>query len=148
MPLAGFKAKYLREVHGIKGIEGAAPFLRPGGGDGLLIAQTVHPLEYQADESKTPTVAGMPVDTLEYNFIDGQLSAITASWPLADYATVVAALKTKYGKPALESEAVEGHRAAWKNEVSTLAIFESRGRNNCSLLMVDKKLHALTKARR
>jgi hypothetical protein len=147
MSLKGFEVKYRRWVQGIEGLEGPAPFMRPGKSKGLLIAHTVHPIEYQADASRAPTVAGLRVGMLEHYFVDGKLYSISVSWPLGSYGIVLRAAKAKYGKPDLESEEVEGHRAIWRNDVSTLVITESGAKRCSRLVMVHNELLKLAKER-
>ena len=131
MRLEWFKAKHYREVNGIKGVTGPAPFVLAGHG-GVVSVVTVHHMEIARDASLRQTLAGVPVE-LMYEFVDGRLANASTILDRHDFPVLEDAMDAKLGEPNYlvrpKSAATSGfgslpRETIWKNDVSTVLLME------------------------
>lgn len=125
MSLADFKAKHARRVPGLDQplpwCSDEAPgtripdlFAEPWHVEaGIVHARTEHP-----SENAAPTIAGVEMQLLLYQFIDGQLFQITGFFPNEGYHLVAEALSSKFGKPLKES--VQPRKKHWWSMASSI----------------------------
>jgi hypothetical protein len=141
MSLEEFKAKYHRVV---KGTDHPAPACSKEE-DGFVTCTTIFMFEQIKDESVAPTIAGVPTDSLLYEFMDGTLFRISASFSKSNYTTVRDGFIAKYGKPSnVKMLSVQNKMGGqfpstetrWLNGLSSIILVERSYRlDNSSMLM-------------
>lgn len=126
MSLEDFKRKYHRDEEGGQKLPlcsdtawGAAkatlhsePWHRQAG---IVTARVDLP-----SEDNSPTVAGVKTELLLYQFVDGKLFRIAASFPTDQFHLVKEAAIKKYGPVTRESQ--KPHQLVWENPVASVAL--------------------------
>lgn len=124
---------------------------------GIVSCTKEFPFEYIQDESKTPTVAGVPTSLLVYQFVDGFLYQIYILLPHDGYHEVRRGLEKKWGPPTSQSNATaqnamgatfSSSTSTWTNDVSRIQLMERAGRVDLTFLSyVDLELLEVVKER-
>lgn len=153
MTLAEFKEKYARftsdgrqdlplssdQSFGGRADLRAEAWHRPAG--------IVHARVDRPEEENSPTVAGVKTDLLLYQFVDGKLYRISASFPTDMFHVVSEALTTKYHLPSRETK--QPRELVWENPTSLIVL--TRGtvhpRTPSELHLVHKELLATAEGR-
>lgn len=98
-------------------------------------------------EDNSPTVAGVKTELLLYQFIDGKLSRVVASFPTDKFHVVSEAAKNKYGTVTHDSQ--NPRQLIWENPLATVIL--KRGTLSppepSTLALVHKQLEELAASR-
>ena len=90
------------------------------------------------------TIAGVPVQSFVYQFVDGKLYQITIVFDRVNFPQVTEAITTKYGNPASKKgikysnyvdDRFDAVATIWGNSVSEINLVEVAGNQNRSLLL-------------
>ncbi len=98
-------------------------------------------------EDNSPTVAGIKTELLLYQFVDGKLFRIAASFPTDQFHVVHEAAIKKYGPATRETQ--KPRQIVWENPLAWVAL--TRGsvhpRESSLLELVHRQLHELASSR-
>ncbi len=98
-------------------------------------------------ENNSPTVAGVKTELLLYQFVDGKLFRISASFPTDQFHMVSEAAVKKYGAAAKETN--KPRQLVWENPLAWVAL--TRGsvhpRESSVLELVHRQLHEVASSR-
>ena len=153
MTLDEFKEKYARSVGGQRlplcsdtswGANRASLHSEPWHAKaGILHARTDLP-----SEDNSPTVAGVKTELLLYQFVDGKLFRIAASFATDQFHVVSEAATKKYGDPSNETNKPR-RQLVWENSIAWVSL--TRGtvhpREASVLELVHRQLHELAVSR-
>jgi hypothetical protein len=153
MTLDEFKEKYARSVGGQKlplcsdtswGANRASLHAEPW----HTKAEIIHARIDLPSEDNSPTVAGVKTELLLYQFVDGKLFRIAASFATDQFHVVSEAAVRKYGDPSNETNKPR-RQLVWENSIAWVSL--TRGtvhpREASVLELVHRQLHELAASR-